>query len=188
MKFLNAAFISVMLSTSLFANAGLILSDSTVVDKNAQSSSETFDVTGFENHTDLIFTVEARGDYGKYAPENIEFFIDNTSFGQYNWNTSGVTYALGASGDVQNDYILNFSFTISDIDWAVITDDFSVNVDWVNSSTVNANSSNGFYVNYSLSGNLAQPPAPAPVPEPTTLAVFALGMIGLASRRFKKQS
>jgi hypothetical protein len=27
-----------------------------------------------------------------------------------------------------------------------------------------------------------------PVPEPTTLAIFALGMMGLASRRFKKQS
>jgi hypothetical protein len=26
------------------------------------------------------------------------------------------------------------------------------------------------------------------IPEPTTLAIFALGMIGLASRRFKKQS
>ena len=26
------------------------------------------------------------------------------------------------------------------------------------------------------------------VPEPTTLAIFALGMIGLASRRFKKLS
>jgi hypothetical protein len=29
---------------------------------------------------------------------------------------------------------------------------------------------------------------PVDVPEPTTLAIFALGMIGLASRRFKKQS
>jgi hypothetical protein len=28
----------------------------------------------------------------------------------------------------------------------------------------------------------------AEVPEPSTLAIFALGMIGLASRRFKKQS
>ncbi|WP_310649977.1 PEP-CTERM sorting domain-containing protein [Colwellia sp. MB02u-14] len=26
------------------------------------------------------------------------------------------------------------------------------------------------------------------VPEPSTLAIFALGMIGLVSRRFKKQS
>jgi len=31
-------------------------------------------------------------------------------------------------------------------------------------------------------------PEPTPVPEPGTLAIFALGMIGLASRRFKKQS
>lgn len=30
--------------------------------------------------------------------------------------------------------------------------------------------------------------APASVPEPSTLAILALGMIGLASRRFKKQS
>jgi|TARA_R110002060_G_C2115569_1_gene98405 hypothetical protein len=30
--------------------------------------------------------------------------------------------------------------------------------------------------------------APVDVPEPSTLAIFALGMIGLASRRFKKQS
>jgi hypothetical protein len=29
---------------------------------------------------------------------------------------------------------------------------------------------------------------PTDVPEPSTLAIFALGMIGLASRRFKKQS
>ncbi|MEY8199126.1 MAG: PEP-CTERM sorting domain-containing protein, partial [Colwellia sp.] len=29
---------------------------------------------------------------------------------------------------------------------------------------------------------------PSTVPEPSTLAIFALGMIGLASRRFKKQS
>jgi hypothetical protein len=30
--------------------------------------------------------------------------------------------------------------------------------------------------------------SPSPVPEPSTLAIFALGMIGLASRRFKKKS
>ena len=37
-----------------------------------------------------------------------------------------------------------------------------------------------FYVNYDEPSNT--------VPEPSTLAIFALGMIGLASRRFKKQS
>jgi hypothetical protein len=181
MKFLNASLISLVLSASFFvnvANAGLILSDSTDVISNAQTNSETFDVTGFEDYTNLIFSVNARGDYGKYAPENIEFFIDNFSFGQFNWNTAGVTYTLGASGDIYNDYMINFSFTISDIDWGVIANDSSVKVEWANSSTVNANPSSGFYVNYSLSG--------VPVPEPTTLAIFALGMIGFASRRFKK--
>jgi hypothetical protein len=37
-------------------------------------------------------------------------------------------------------------------------------------------------------GWLYQDSPPESVPEPSTLAIFALGMIGLASRRFKKQS
>ena len=42
---------------------------------------------------------------------------------------------------------------------------------------------------FSLSGDtLVSNQLPTPVPEPTTLAVFALGLIGLASRRVKKQS
>ena len=39
--------------------------------------------------------------------------------------------------------------------------------------------------------SVAQPSGPGgnvDVPEPSTLAIFALGMIGLASRRYKKQS
>jgi hypothetical protein len=35
---------------------------------------------------------------------------------------------------------------------------------------------------------IAAPDDNIDVPEPSTLAIFALGMIGLASRRFKKQS
>ncbi|MEW6992546.1 PEP-CTERM sorting domain-containing protein [Colwelliaceae bacterium 6441] len=39
-----------------------------------------------------------------------------------------------------------------------------------------------------LSGPSVSIKTPTDVPEPSTLAIFALGMIGLASRRFKKQS
>jgi hypothetical protein len=39
-----------------------------------------------------------------------------------------------------------------------------------------------------FSGTLVQQDQTQDVPEPSTLAIFALGMIGLASRRFKKQS
>jgi hypothetical protein len=31
-------------------------------------------------------------------------------------------------------------------------------------------------------------PGPVPVPEPSSLAIFALGIMGLALRRFKKES
>lgn len=43
----------------------------------------------------------------------------------------------------------------------------------------------GFYVSGKATFN---EPAKLPVPEPSTIAIFVLGMIGLASRRFKKQS
>lgn len=44
--------------------------------------------------------------------------------------------------------------------------------------------------NFSLSGDTLQTSsgAVAQVPEPTTLAIFALGVLGLASRKFKKNS
>jgi hypothetical protein len=43
-------------------------------------------------------------------------------------------------------------------------------------------------ISYRAANFTTVPAAPPSVPEPSTLAIFALGMIGLASRRFKKQS
>ncbi|WP_297818509.1 PEP-CTERM sorting domain-containing protein [uncultured Paraglaciecola sp.] len=40
----------------------------------------------------------------------------------------------------------------------------------------------------SFESGLASWSGPTSEPEPSTLAIFALGIIGLASRRFKKQS
>lgn len=47
------------------------------------------------------------------------------------------------------------------------------------------NLSFGLFDNVTYASALAQPSS---VPEPSTLAIFALGFIGLVSRRFKKQS
>lgn len=55
--------------------------------------------------------------------------------------------------------------------------DKSFNVDSYNSGRYN---DLGFFVVSTQASN------PIDVPEPSTLAVFALGIIGLASRRFKK--
>jgi hypothetical protein len=47
---------------------------------------------------------------------------------------------------------------------------------------------NGAAVSMDESTNLGVPSTITDVPEPSTLAIFALGLIGLASHRFKKQS
>jgi hypothetical protein len=181
-KFLNTAVAGLVLSISClvnFANAGLILSDSTVVNTAGQNYSQTFNVAGFENHTNLVFAVEARGDYGTQSDEFIEFFIDAISFGDFDYNTAGVTSVVGPTGSAEFDYIMNFSFTISDTDWNTqYANDSQLQVQWTNSPTVG--SAGGYYVDFSLTGN------PSVVPEPSTLAIFALGILGLASRRFKK--
>ena len=50
------------------------------------------------------------------------------------------------------------------------------------------NGVNGNFVidNLSLLGEISVPKPTASVPEPSTLAIFALGFMGLAARRFKK--
>ena len=180
LKFLNTALTGLILSINCLvnsANAGLILSDSTVVNTVGQDYSQTFDVTGFENYTNLIFTVNARGDYGKLNSEFVEFFIDDISFGTFNYNTAGVTSFVGPTGSSTYDYVMDFSFTISDVDSnTVYANDSELTVKWDNAE--NVYSKHESYVNFSLSGVL--------VPEPTTLAIFALGLLGLASRRFNK--
>jgi hypothetical protein len=190
LKFLNSAITGLILSLSCLvntANAGLILSDTTDVTSLGQTSSIVFDVAGFENYTDLVFTVNARGDYGRESSEFIEFLIDDASFGQFSYNTPGVTSVVGPTNNIGYDYVMDFSFTISDVDWnTVYANDSQVTVQWNHSLTVGPSAP--FYVSYSLTGESTAPTEPdaVPVPEPTTLAIFALGMIGFASRRFKK--
>ena len=86
LKFLNTALTGLIFSISCLvnsANAGLILSNSTEITTAGQDHSLIFDVTGFEQYTNLVFTVTARGDYGRKPSELIEFFIDGTSFGEF---------------------------------------------------------------------------------------------------------
>jgi hypothetical protein len=190
LKFLNSAITGLILSFSCLvntANAGLILSNSTEVSTSGQNYSQLFDVSGFENYTDLVFTVNARGDYGVGLSESIEFFIDDISFGEFRYNSTGVTSVVGPTGNSAIDYIIDFSFNISDMDWnTLFANDSQVEVQWNNAFSVAGK--DGYYVDFSLSGTPTSPTEPdaVPVPEPTTLAIFALGMIGFASRRFKK--
>ncbi|MCP4987751.1 MAG: PEP-CTERM sorting domain-containing protein [Colwellia sp.] len=183
LKFLNKALTGLILSLSCLinsANAGLILSDSTDITTGGQSYSEVFDVSAFQDYINLVFTVSARGDYdGSDTAEFIEFLIDGNSYGQFHPGTAGVTSAVGPSGQTNYDIIIDFSFTISDLDWnTLFANDSQVNVEWKNG--INVGPSDGFYVSYTLTGE------PNPVPAPFSLAVFALALIGFSARRFKK--
>ncbi len=182
LKFLNKALTGLILSLSCLinsANAGLILSDSTDITTGGQSYSEVFDVSAFKDYTNLVFTVNARGDYGREASEYIEFFIDNNSFGQFNYSTEGVTSVVGPTENIGYDYVIDFSFTISNIDWnTVFANDSLLTVQWENSATVGPSAP--FYVSYSLTGEAKA------IPAPLSLAVFALALIGFSARRFKK--
>lgn len=193
LKFLNTAVAGLILSLSCLvstANAGLILSDSTEVNTNGQDYSKIFDVSAFKDYTNLVFTVNARGDYGDFqSGEFIEFLIDDISFGEFYADTVGVTTVIGPTGQLNFDYIIDFSFTLSDIDWKTLyANDSQVKVQWDNSQNVGQDG--GFYVNYSLTGTPGEANVtdPVPVPAPTTIAVFALALIGFASRKLKKQS
>jgi len=192
LKFLNTTVAGLILSLSCLvstANAGLILSDETVVDTSGQAYSKIFDVSSFKDYINLVFTVEARGDYGTLNSENIEFLIDDISFGEFNYNTPGVNSIVGPTGNSSYDYVMDFSFTISDSDWnTLFADNSEVKIEWNNANGVDAKYAS--YVNFSLSGTPGEPNItdPVPVPAPTTIAVFALALIGFASRKFKKQS
>tara|TARA_R110001583_G_scaffold195495_2_gene374263 strand:- start:654 stop:1211 length:558 start_codon:yes stop_codon:yes gene_type:complete len=182
-KMLKAVVAGLVLSVSGFANAGLIFSDNTNITTSGQSDIASFSSIGFEDYTNIIFSVDARGDFGENeSNEYIEFLIDGVNFGQYTWDTFGVTSSTGSSNISSIDKLISFSFNISALQWANFISDDSVQVTWNNGSGVGDWSNNYIgYVNYEINGVASQ------VPEPTTLAIFALGIMGLASRRFKKQ-
>lgn len=118
-----------------------------------------------------------------YVPVFDEFDLNDlnlvTSAGVWSEDISdfGTKY-LNFSGPL-NQEIKNTTFELR-------SDDFDFNFGSENSAVIFNNKSEGEL--YSLPTLGYAPKQQTPVPEPSTLAIFALGMIGLASRRFKKQS
>jgi hypothetical protein len=100
-------------------------------------------------------------------------------------NSSSVGFSLGSqisqsSADITGIFSADDGTADFDISWhGGLTD---VEGGWRSGLTSGLNYDN-IWQRYVLVDS-----GPASVPEPSTLAIFALGMIGLASRRFKKQS
>ncbi|MDO6447576.1 PEP-CTERM sorting domain-containing protein, partial [Colwellia sp. 1_MG-2023] len=105
-----------------------------------------------------------------YGNVNISGSSDFTYYNAFNgggtngnWllNAANNTIALNGAGGVGTQILKTSLFTVADI------------------TDMTYNQYNYAWVTVTKSTD---------VPEPSTLAIFALGMIGLASRRFKKQS
>lgn len=207
-KFLKAATIGLTLFVSSIANAGLIDFTSLGNISNYSGHSD-FDVitfggpetdinlaphvisgTGLVNNSDPL-------DFGRSYPTEdiIQFSFLNSGIDSLilTFDAQGsdvVTHGLVRAYDIDGNVLearswydsgvntMNFDF-IKDI--ARLELDSNADNSWRNSNN------NSWW--YSVSSiNYAQGEGYAQVPEPSTLAIFALGIIGLASRRFKKQS
>lgn len=184
---LKAAIVGLVLSVSGFANAGLIFTD---VSYDASS---------------ITFTVE--GDLSGYASpaENNSFGIEYygdiwagpNAYATNTWSTSIFdSFTISTSG---NTGLWNGINDSSPYTWSSYTGDLTGAVVSkktitlsLSSARLNINATNPkFDFIWGWAGNDDQVTVlhtySTQVPEPSTLAIFALGIMGLASRRFKKQ-
>jgi len=179
---LKAAVVGLVLSVSGFANAGLISASDTYNEFGSLSTSQNGFTWQFSNlppaASDLTFLFSwERMDFS--AGEYMDIFLEGTLLGRIGGGTS--TSCLAANGGSFNSDCfgtINFETpSLNYLDDGVLN--LVANQTGVNSSGgVHTDSPYGF-VSARVSYNA--------VPEPSTLAIFALGIMGLAARRFKKQ-
>lgn len=163
-KILKAAVVGLVLSVSGFANAGLIYVGSYVVTDGDTWPSNP-DVYSAIEAAEVVFGAAVGGDY-----------------------------LISINGDDINDISLTAWYAVIGTGPSIFDQNYSLdtNLDgyggsgWEAGDDVSAYVNDGFFsdlegINYVFFETDAQ------IPEPSTLAIFGLALMGLASRRFKKQ-
>ena len=193
-KFLNATLKSLILFFCIasVAQAGLItVSELQNQDVGGQNFNFSFNGLDLSNGTGGTFTVHARGDFSDSSSQtnetlswDIESIFSASGIGGFN------SALVGLGGPFTNvtehvtsrniEFTRTWNISALDLDNMLSDNVLEVFVDFA--SGVGALETPR-YVEVIISYN-----SMTSVPEPSTLAIFALGMIGLASRRFKKQS
>jgi len=174
-KYLKAALAGIVLSISAMsniANATLITENSSLSEAHpdgVRSFSYTFDVNFSFQDVSLFFDTE---DLYNASYKHIELFLDDNLI--LDWG--GSTYIhdapnITALGGMK--YKLYGDVAIEQSLWESISADNQVTVSW---NQYRVGDYSGDYVAFELTGNIST------VPEPNTLAIFVLGMIGLVMR------
>lgn len=168
-KFLKAAYLTALMAICSNANAGLIMG----TDIEIETKSVSYVEFALFNTGEINWSVT-----GSAAP-NYNFALFEGSFGSFGSMLTLVNY-------VGNTKTFDSTLTAGTYTFAVGMHFMSETEARTGVASTPVNNSELY--NFSLSGDTLQTSsaATAQVPEPTTLAIFALGVLGLASRKFKK--
>tara|TARA_R110000764_G_scaffold12081_1_gene35729 strand:- start:882 stop:1406 length:525 start_codon:yes stop_codon:yes gene_type:complete len=169
-KFLKAAYLSALMAICSNANAGLIMGTDVVINTGSVSYVEFL----LTDTGDINWSVT-----GAAAP-NYNFALFEGSFGNFQNMLTIVNY-VGMTKNYSGEDLIAGTYT-----FAVGMHRMSETEARTGVASTPVNNSELY--NYNLSGDTVQATSGAvtQVPEPTTLAIFALGVLGLASRKFKK--
>ena len=175
-KFLNIVYITIVLSvSSVFsaANAGLI--------------TDNVDFARYWQGNPIAQQSAVVGSGVEFSERFIAVDISDNMI-MFDW-LSNVGYSTGSPIQYYRIWNMDWvggtgSITEVNVDFANITGFDASNVtfgsDYIEVAIGGLSMNNNSFINIELNSTS--------VPEPSTLAIFALGIIGLASRRFKKQS
>jgi hypothetical protein len=204
-KMLKAAFAGLVLSVSGFANAGIIsgteyTDDGKVVDlQNLEwlTWDETYGVS--RNSIEAGYNGLLSKGWRYATTTELGNLFTSIWGGQDGWNTANHDGSQWLWENFDNaDFLLGSSYSRSGDLQVGATVNYLGH--WRAETTYLSDDSGWFHSNYGAAGNYSNLLSKSSqassvlvrsvtdVPEPSTLAIFALGMIGLASRRFKKQS
>lgn len=206
MKLLKAAFISLICSTSFFANAGLILDED--FDPITQEDWTLSNASVLGNPASEFFSLNALHFNGSGTRSATTNAFDMSTGGLLSFmlkiggaNDTAVFEDADAGEDVLIQYSANngswTNLQVIDTEDLNFKDNWGqVNLDiaglamssntkfkWTQARHSGNNWDNWAIDNVQLSNNVS-----VDVPEPSTFAIFALGLLGLASRKLKKKS
>jgi len=195
LKMLKTAVVGLVLSASSFANAGLITFSPSATSTVSQGTDLYWDMLSESTSTSSLGAV---GEFNLSDHGDFHFNTNTSDMANIGTGTGGYLFNLGEMIGPNSNWNNNSSFVGTTAysglmnleDTGIFGLSFQLagqtHYGWVNISE-NAGTQSILGWGYeSIAGQAVAAGVTTSVPEPSTLAIFALGIMGLASRKFKK--